>query len=497
MYCIISNRISLLLSDKIFFITGYRSVTFFILLFMLNIPLSAQDSVDWFNEPLDFELDNACLIDPTGSRAQATTSLFDLNDFDLPTLKTSWGEFVTGSIEAEMAEAIKPVTASGTNSVSMIVVDDFTNYIGSPNNLTLAIPTPITPTHGDYVLSVANSSLNSISGTGITDISIKRVDYGTDPTLASVNSLLDLALSDEKDSASVVLNLSWVLLGCDGGALFDPNEEILGDEHLIRFKILNYFAQRMSVSYDSNDVEENQVLSFAEYIIAANSLEGINIEESEIQKLIASYILVSHIASNEELRESLSDVLHPVDDTHPLDQIEAIKSKLDDLDIFPEEFNLVVAQSLWINRHYYFSQNRQTEFDNLRGLLDGKLLNDTEISLRVWPVGAAGNDSLVGASLRAHAPASWENVIAVSGYTAENSTSLWDYSQLGRFKGPAALHKIPNEPTWVAGTSFASPMISVALSFGESRGSCNKELLKKIPKYDNISFWYLASELSC
>lgn len=151
---------------------------------------------------------------------------------------------------------------------------------------------------------------------------------------------------------------------------------------------------------------------------------------------------------------------------------------------------VIEALSLEMNA---FAQSMEAQLIDFMNLLNGELftvdtIKDDPSVGTVIPIAAAGNFG----TDETLAPAKWSNVLAVSGSHADHPRSLpnnqcsrqnnhngllddfcmlWESSNFGQVTAPAAWHPtITNE--YVAGTSFATPMVSVLTSIAASHPNC-------------------------
>jgi len=303
---------------------------------------------------------------------------------------------VTGA--SPMVQSASPAYSN----VLILVIDDFVNKLSKDSDRS----------HGDYVMEVATVTYHELYDGQ--QVSMFPVNYGPVQTLDSAlqhTASVFNTLAQDNSYDLVILNMSWIILPCEGDAdgininVFGFNEVIssLNDER-----------------YEEYDLNGDGLISFVEYTIVSNDLDGLN-DYYTASEAIADFILDPNNAAEEV---NFYDVL---------------------------------------GGEYGYAD-------------DGQEPGDISFDVDILPVAAAGNFSTQEEALPPFAPASWENVLAVSGSPVNDFSNRWNRSHNGQVMAPASWHPTMTDE-YVQGTSFSTPMVSVFAGFMVIQSDCNLDAL--------------------
>lgn len=343
-------------------------------------------------------------------------------------------------------------------TVTLLVVDDFTTEAKTPSKTLQS--------HGEYVHSVARHAASR----GL--INPIRVDISTDasgnlieePTLDTIINKLNVEI-DNMQTDYAVVNMSWFIIPCS----FSTQITLEDREPFVIEINVNSFQDAIS----NDEVSSNLV----QYTYDVNELQNLNLDYSQdivFEALATAITIQISLLDNPNLdRDEIMFIIEGQDES-----VEATITILSE-------------------------QREPASSDQLN---DFKAIFDNE---QVLGIGAAGNmNCLAGAltstpicgsiaedidqfdknanqTLDAFIPASFDNVLAISGLTVQGGD--WTYSQDGQVAAPAAWHYFPDTGDFGSGTSFATPMMSGIIAVLAQQG-CPVEDLRQIGKGTNVPY---------
>ena len=423
----------------------------------------------------------ACIMDYShlGSQGKGYVNQTGAFEDEIPEVEQHWDE-VDNHHPPTMS-------VSPNDKVLLLIIDDYGTSLGS------ATPR----SHGEYVEKVADKTLNIISGGSHQDfIVIDSVNYadGDEPTLINViektnNKLTDLLAQPGGNYDSIVLNMSWVILDCIGRA------EVVADgrRQWIDINAIGFYETLYSGEEPIMDYNLDGNTTFAEYIIQNNeNISSLYSEElaQSVGRALAIYILESSYWDNQ-------DIDHLSNSDFNYDWSNAPNAVEDKGSFFAESMQLPPDSEILQTDLSETNQLPDSEeIIAFRNLINGSSFN---YEGRIVAVASSGNFGIeignwgdtihIVIPLPAYAPASWEDVLAVSGsWAIDFADTWWPLSNHGQVKAPAAWHE-PFASEYVAGTSFSAPMVGALVSLLSSSSDCDFDsVISNIGKQENSPF---------
>jgi hypothetical protein len=343
-----------------------------------------------------------------------------------PATLSAWGAVDPDELGDQVANRLQPpqdiiadqpaqLASEGMmpQTVLLMIVDDFTSVLTTQTGRS----------HGDYVLEAATTAYTSLASSPQVDV--RTVDYGPQPTVGAVLTSITNAyhdLSMQHNYSAVVLNLSWVILPCEGAVQLEDNTLPL---NLADY--YGYIAENVTELDPSLDPSSDGIVSLSEWFISTNGLD-FAVHEPRVRDVLITYALANFY----EL-EAVVGTLGPESEAglSEISGTHALNARSLASDAALAELEELLSGSPWMN---------------------------------VLAFAAAGNYSKAVAA-PAMAPAAWAGVIAVGGTTANDQEGrTWGASHNGQLVAPAAWHPSLNGE-YAAGTSFATPYASVLAGF--------------------------------
>lgn len=425
-------------------------------------------------------------------KAQDTESATTICVVDSDSLGSQKGKGYIGSsgdFDEEIPDAERPwgwvssTTPMSATSVDMLdilllIIDDFSSdTVGGTTRY-----------HGDFVEEVVNQAMMNISGGSLNNVDVGIVNYAEDydpdlndttmenvPTLATVVDKTIETINTLSEEAGmrydyIILNMSWVILGCE-----DELKIPALSETPLLINIPNYFKAVHSTASPS----AMHLPSLPQFIVNSNDaiVSGSGLPYDEVVALVAKGLQAYAFNYNYLTPENLAELGEYVTftDEYRIPIPEEVNSFEDKTSLIYELLGIDPANpNVELNIYSEAGANSAVNVVDLAGFI--KLLagdfGDPSYLNQIVPVAAAGNFSeveqvdeltlIAGNTYSALAPASWRDVLAISGSIASNPFSMWPASNHGQLMAPAAWYNFVEG--YLSGTSFATPVVSAFLS---------------------------------